>query len=178
MMNKVMLKMKWLSYVGLVFLLATTHTLGSAAENPVVDSQRIIEALKPKPTVKTRSLRNLKVAPVAPPSLSLTIGFEFDSAELSAQSASQLKELNAAIGSIELAQLEFRIEGHTDGKGAPSYNLRLSERRAATVKNFLVTAGISVERLKAEGKGATELAFPNSPLAAENRRVKIVTLNQ
>jgi outer membrane protein OmpA-like peptidoglycan-associated protein len=120
----------------------------------------------------------LKVAPVEPPSLSLTIGFKFDSAELSVQSATQLKELNAAIGSVELAQLEFRIEGHTDGKGAPSYNLRLSERRVATVKNFLVTAGISVERLKAEGKGDTELAFPSSPFAAENRRVKIVTLNQ
>ena len=149
-----------------------------AAENAraVIGSESIIEALTPKPQPKTRSLRNLRVEPVPPPSVSLTIAFEFDSAALSAESTSQLTELSAALSSDDLRTLRFLIEGHTDAKGRPSYNLTLSQRRAAAVKDFLVSQGVDQTQLAAEGRGASDLANPAEPLSAVNRRVKIVTM--
>ena len=140
---------------------------------PVLESASIIDALKPKP--KTRSLRNLRVEPA--PSVSLTIAFEFDSAQLSKDSAEQLKELASALTSEELNTLDFLIEGHTDAKGPLSYNMKLSERRAHAVREFLIQRGVRGHALRAKGLGPTDLADPEQPLSAVNRRVKVVTLD-
>ncbi len=143
-------------------------------------SDRLIDALKPAtPSHQpaTRSLRNLKVqaVPVEPPSVSLTIQFEFDSAKLDPNSLPQLKELAKAMMSPELQTLHFSVEGHTDAKGRADYNLKLSQRRANAVTMTLVDMGIPTERLKAFGKGSEELAVPSEPFADANRRVKIIT---
>jgi len=142
---------------------------------PVLESASIIDALKPKPKPKTRSLRNLRVEPA--PSVSLTIAFEFDSAQLSKDSAEQLKELASALTSEELNTLDFLIEGHTDAKGPLSYNMKLSERRAHAVREFLIQRGVRGHALRAKGLGPTDLADPEQPLSAVNRRVKVVTLD-
>jgi outer membrane protein OmpA-like peptidoglycan-associated protein len=146
------------------------------AEEPqlMMGSSAIIEALKPKP--KTRSLRNLKVEPA--PSVSLTIEFEFDSANLSKSSTTQLEQLASALTSEELKALSFSVEGHTDAKGSLSYNMKLSERRAYTVRDFLVSKGVNGEILLAKGFGPTDLAEPDKPLSSVNRRVRIVTLDK
>jgi outer membrane protein OmpA-like peptidoglycan-associated protein len=70
----------------------------------------------------------------------------------------------------------FRVEGHTDGKGQAAYNQQLSERRAAAVVQYLAQRGVGTERLQAQGKGFSELLKPEDPLAAENRRVRIVAI--
>ncbi len=173
-------------------LTATSHT---AAADP--DTQRMIEALKPPaadataPTYRTRSLRNLRIdqvdaAPVdsqalnnepkPAPSISLTIGFEFNSSAITPESAQTLNNLSKALQSSELQSLSFRIEGHTDAKGKPDYNQKLSELRANAVKAQLEKLGVVAPRLIAQGKGDTEPANPGDKFAAENRRVKIVTL--
>lgn len=141
----------------------------------VVRKESIIEALRPKPRVMTRGLRNLKVEPA--PSVSLTIRFEFDSAQLSEDSAQQLEQLSAALNSDDLKTLGFLIEGHTDAKGQPAYNLRLSERRAEAVRAFLVGQGANHQNLSATGRGSSDLADPDHPWSGVNRRVKIVTID-
>ena len=49
----------------------------------------------------------------------------------------------------------LRIEGHTDGSGKEKYNQRLSDKRAAAVKKYLVKKGIAEERLESQGFGSS-----------------------
>lgn len=163
-----------------IILLSLLSALCAVTHAADVDANNIIDALKPKVTegqMRTRSLRNLQVEQLPPPSVSLTIQFDFDSSTVSQSSASQLDQLAKALQSDDLAALSFRIEGHTDGKGTSAYNLSLSKMRANAVKKYLQRLGVNTERLKAEGMGDTDLVNKDDKFAAENRRVRIVTLN-
>jgi outer membrane protein OmpA-like peptidoglycan-associated protein len=75
---------------------------------------------------------------------------------------------------------KVRIEGHTDQQGAAAYNLTLSERRAASVRQYFIEAGIDANRLEAEGYGETRLIDEaNSREAhAKNRRVDFVVVER
>ncbi len=140
----------------------------------------MVEQLKTQPPPRTRSLRNLtieSVAPEAKPSLSLLIQFDFNSATVKPESQQALTNLAQALRSKELLDSKFAVEGHTDAKGRPDYNLKLSQQRADAVRAFLASNGVQESRLVAAGKGATEPANAADPQAAENRRVRIVNLN-
>ena len=160
-----------------------------AAPGASPNTQQMIEALKPR----TRGLRNLVVGeaaasaaagevaasaamPAAPPSLSMAIRFDFDSAHLRPEGAAVLDRLASALQTPDLKGSRYRIEGHTDAKGDAAYNLRLSQQRADEVRRFLVAHGVSLPRLSAVGRGAQEPANPLLPLGAENRRVRIVNV--
>ena len=114
--------------------------------------------------------------PAAPPSLSMAIRFDFDSAQLRPEGAAVLDRLASALQTPDLRDSRFRIEGHTDAKGDAAYNLRLSQQRADEVRRFLVAHDVSLPRLSAVGRGAQELVNPALPLGAENRRVRIVNV--
>ena len=111
-----------------------------------------------------------------PPSLSLAIQFDLNSARVRPESGTVLGNLVAALMSPDLKSNRFVIEGHTDARGVPAANLRLSQQRADEVRLYLVALGVHPARLKAVGKGSTEPANPLDPLAADNRRVRVVTL--
>jgi outer membrane protein OmpA-like peptidoglycan-associated protein len=104
----------------------------------------------------------------------LSIQFEFDSAKLLPESRPLLDNLAKAINSDKLRGFSFVVEGHTDIIGSSEYNQKLSDQRALSVLTYLVSKGVSKERLKAIGKGSTELLTPDKPDAAENRRVRII----
>ncbi len=72
----------------------------------------------------------------------------------------------------------LRIEGHTDASGDAAYNLDLSERRAAAVRQSLVTMGIPAERITSQGFGARVPVRAGKSEAdyARNRRVELVVL--
>lgn len=108
------------------------------------------------------------------PSLSLLIQFDFDSARVRLESQQALANLAEALKSNELIAARFAIEGHTDAQGKADYNQRLSQHRAEAVRLYLISKGVEGARLAAAGKGATEPANKDDPMAAENRRVKIV----
>ena len=153
-----------------------------------LSEQQMIEALTPKAQTapRTRSLRNLSVERTGadipsnepPPSLSLTIGFEFNSNKLSSESMDSLLTLSKALNSDQLRELQFRIEGHTDAKGKADYNLKLSQLRAEAVKSYLEKNGVQSTRMTPEGKGDKELVNKEDKFASENRRVQIVTLTK
>jgi outer membrane protein OmpA-like peptidoglycan-associated protein len=75
-----------------------------------------------------------------------------------------------------LPQLNLRIEGHTDATGSAEYNQKLSERRAASVLEFLGEQGIDWQRMISVGYGLTRPVADNSTREgrAQNRRVEIV----
>jgi outer membrane protein OmpA-like peptidoglycan-associated protein len=111
------------------------------------------------------------------PSLTLLIQFDFDSAKVRPLSRQALTNLSQALQSADLVNSKFAVEGHTDAKGGADYNQKLSEARARAVRQFLTAQGVAPDRLLAAGKGSSELANSASPLAPENRRVRIVNLD-
>lgn len=145
-----------------------------------VTEGNLIDALTPEEPVVTRSLRVQRDTPgqqaARKPSASLLITFETNSAELTPQAKKQLDVVAAALRNNKLADYGFNVEGHADPRGAHDMNLTLSQQRAESVRNYLVTAhSIDPKRLKAVGKGDAEVLNAKDPAAAENRRVTIVT---
>ncbi|MBF0321585.1 MAG: OmpA family protein, partial [Magnetococcales bacterium] len=72
--------------------------------------------------------------------------------------------------------LDFQIQGHTDTRGGPKINGPLSDKRAKSVKEYLVKQGIPASRLSSKGFGATHPLANNKTAAgrAENRRVELI----
>jgi len=102
--------------------------------------------------------------------------FEYDSAALQSSAISQLQKVGTLIKRNPNAT--FTVEGYTDSFGGPEYNLELSQRRADSVKQYLVEAmRISSAQIEARGFGQTKFRVsPNGSIdeQRENRRVEIV----
>jgi outer membrane protein OmpA-like peptidoglycan-associated protein len=102
--------------------------------------------------------------------------FEYDSDVLQGSAVSQLQKLGTLIQRNPKAT--FTVEGYTDSFGTPEYNLDLSQRRADSVKQYLVEGmGISPAQIQTRGYGATKFrTSPNGSIdeQSSNRRVEIV----
>jgi outer membrane protein OmpA-like peptidoglycan-associated protein len=136
---------------------------------------RILDHSKP---LKMRSLHLLDDATGGaseaggPAALSVPIQFAFDSAEILPSAKAQLDAIAAGIRMLPLTQ-KVVIEGHTDNVGTEQYNEQLSQRRALSVRRYLVaTHGIESARLEAVGKGEQAPLPGRGPAATENRRVQ------
>ncbi len=103
------------------------------------------------------------------------IFFETNSAKLKLTSHAQLDDLAAILKRYEAANLT--IEGHTDNVGEDAYNMDLSQRRTESVREYLISKGISSERLTAIGYGETRPVGDNKKASgrAQNRRVELKT---
>ena len=111
------------------------------------------------------------------PKIDVEINFDFNSAELTSRAEPQLNSLGKALTSSELAGTVVMLGGHTDAKGTDDYNQKLSERRAETVKRFLIdNYKVSPDLLVTSGYGKAGLKNSADPFAAENRRVEIVNM--
>jgi len=103
------------------------------------------------------------------------IFFSFNSDEIRKESEPRLNDIAAVLKGRP--DWKLKVEGHTDSLAADDYNLKLSQRRAAAVKNALVSRyGIDAARLATEGLGETKPRASNDTLAgrARNRRVELV----
>jgi outer membrane protein OmpA-like peptidoglycan-associated protein len=109
------------------------------------------------------------------PMIDFKVAFEFGSAQLKPESMETLRRLGKALNEGLSDQKLFNIEGHTDAVGSLTYNERLSQMRAAAVREFLVRdMGVSPERLSSVGKAFCEPLDARDPYGAENRRVVVV----
>lgn len=107
------------------------------------------------------------------------IRFRFASAELDEQFISVTRDLGSTLLRPEMARVRVLIVGHTDGVGTDQANLELSRRRAQAVRDYLVgRMGVPADRIFIDGRGRSQLARPDDPTAAENRRVDILALRQ
>ena len=100
--------------------------------------------------------------------------FEFNSSHLTAESYPMLYD--AAKAMLKNPDMKVTIEGHTDNIGSESYNQKLSERRANTVKNYLTSKGIAESRITVTGKGESDPVSDNATAdgRAMNRRVEFI----
>lgn len=177
--------------IAMAFLSFTSATW--SADAPVMKSAQVTEeALINALTVdappagddgKTRGFRpaarpgDAPAKPAGPGKANLMVTFTTGSAVLTPDGSKVLDTLAKAVQSDTLAGLSFRIEGHADPRGDAARNLSLSDLRAQSVMNYLITThGVLADRLTAVGKGSTELLDPQHPDAAENRRVTIVSV--
>lgn len=105
------------------------------------------------------------------------VTFELNSARLTAEATQTLRRVAEALRGEP--NLRAEIAGHTDSSGSDEYNLRLSQQRAESVLEFLVSQGIERNRLVARGYGETRPVADNgTPAGRErNRRVEFNVLN-
>jgi peptidoglycan-associated lipoprotein len=100
--------------------------------------------------------------------------FRLDSAEIDT-TAQQALQLNAEVLK-KYSNLQISIEGHADERGTAEYNLALGERRAVAARNYMVSLGISADRVKTVSYGK-EFPFDpghNEEAWAKNRRAHFV----
>lgn len=150
--------------------------------DPAVKAREIsfVDSLRNR---KTRSLslgEREEIAEIAStkPKIDLEIQFDYNSAEISKSSTQAVQELGKALSDPSLKGSTFVVAGHTDAIGGDAFNQDLSERRADTIKRYLVqNYGIAGRDLVTVGYGKTRLKDAQDPTDPINRRVQVVNLD-
>ncbi|RJQ49624.1 MAG: outer membrane beta-barrel domain-containing protein [Nitrospiraceae bacterium] len=186
---------------GLTYLFGGEKKMAAAPPPPAPAPQLVVPEVKPAPAPEP--MPEPKPEPVAPapapepvtppppppaPEAKVIvlddIHFDFDKATLTDEAKSLLKQNLQTMK--DNPGMKVRIEGHACAHGPEDYNLRLSDRRANAVKEYLVNGGVSADRLSTISYGETRLAMPevptpqnkNSNEAKANRRVHFEVLFQ
>jgi outer membrane protein OmpA-like peptidoglycan-associated protein len=111
------------------------------------------------------------------PNIDLEITFDYNSAEISAKSLPAVQTLGRALTNPDLKGSTFVVAGHTDAAGTETYNQDLSERRADSIKKYLMdNYHISSADLVTVGYGKSKLKDASQPMAEVNRRVQVVNM--
>jgi len=142
-----------------------------------VDYERIEEIVKryiPKEVVKEVVVEKPVKAEAAKTEKWVLVGvnFEFNSSKITPESYPIL--FDAAKTLLENPSLNVEIQGYTDNIGSEEYNKKLSQKRADAVKNYLISKGVSANRLKAVGYGEANPVADNKTAEgrAMNRRIE------
>ncbi len=144
-----------------------------------------ISALRQRALERAKSKTDpapLKRPPVATellklPRIAFEIQFDPDSAIIRPQSYQTLGRIADALVRSTLLPYGFLIVGHTESTGKREYNLTLSQRRADSIRDALVTTfKISPKRLQALGLGEEQLQDSARPAAPVNQQLEVVTV--
>jgi outer membrane protein OmpA-like peptidoglycan-associated protein len=191
-----------IAVVGLLFAVD-----GARAQDPNLLEQQILKALAVKPAItrgltttiretpeaETRLLNSVRnkttrsitleereqIADIAKikPSIDVEVNFDYGSANIGQSALPYVTALGKALSNDDLKGNTFLIAGHTDGAGSAPFNQELSERRADSIKRYLVDHfNIPFQSLVAVGYGKTRLKNAKNPLAPENRRAQVVNM--
>ncbi|MEO0443671.1 MAG: OmpA family protein [Pseudomonadota bacterium] len=135
----------------------------------------------PKPAVKPPAKPEFKAAAPKPTlvkvtdtvSLSGDASFATNSDELTADGMAVLDSFVAGLGEVE--PVSIVLTGHADSRGSDTYNQALSERRARSVADYIITKGVPASIVSASGAGETQPVASNDTVEgrAANRRVDI-----
>ncbi len=157
-------------------------TIGPAAE-PAPEAteaeSKFIQSVRGRTTHSLSKVEREEIATIArdKPNIDLEITFDYNSAGISARSLPAVQALGRALTSPELKGSTFLVAGHTDAAGGDAYNQDLSERRADSIKRYLMDKyGIAGSDLVTVGYGKSNLKDPSHPLAQANRRVQVVNM--
>ena len=115
--------------------------------------------------------------PAAPQKLVLEgVNFDFDKATLRQEDVSELDKNVEALKAW--GDVNIEVAGHTDSMGSDAYNMKLSQRRAEAVRNFLISRGVAADRLTAKGYGESQPVADNATEEGrfKNRRVELAPL--
>jgi len=136
------------------------------------DGDGLVDGVDQCPTVYA------KTANGCPPPLVLEgVEFDFDKATLRPEAAAILDKTAASLEHWANANIE--VAGHTDSIGSDEYNMKLSQQRAETVRDYLISKGIAADRLTAKGYGETNPVADNATEEGrfKNRRVELQRMN-
>jgi OOP family OmpA-OmpF porin len=105
------------------------------------------------------------------------VNFEYDKAALTPGSLAILDKVVPSLH--DWPEVRVEIGGHTDSRGSDAYNQKLSESRAASVRDYLVSKGIDASRMTTKGYGESKPIVPNTSDdgRAKNRRVELTRLD-
>ncbi len=107
------------------------------------------------------------------------VHFEFDKADVTARAREVLARFGSVAGKY-YPEAQITVEGFTDPAGSASYNVQLGQRRAESVKGYLVTQGLQADRIRtvSYGESSNRLVTPDAQgpgtVGWENRRVVLV----
>ena len=152
--------------LGSVLLLAGALLLAGCPKKPeVMTPAPRAEAPPPAPPAR--------VAEVPKPPQLKAVFFDFNKADIRPEDRQKLDE---AIRWLKAnSQARIALDGYADNRGTPPYNLKLSERRAIAVRDYLVAGGIDPKRISTTGSGETRAFAPGEDEAGWqlNRRVDL-----
>lgn len=137
----------------------------------------IVGAMMDKQERELRQIEGIDVTRTDEDELKVTmrneILFDFNSAALRSSSRDELREMAEVFD--RYGDTTIVVAGHTDSTGSAAYNERLSERRAASVSNYLEDLGVRSSRLDAYGYGESKPKSSNSTASGRqnNRRVEL-----
>ena len=105
------------------------------------------------------------------------VKFRYDSFELTDESRAILDQVATVLRKQK--HVVHEVAGHTDSQGNPAYNQRLSQKRAETVRRYLIARGVNAGSLKARGYGGEHPIADNSTWAGlvRNRRVELRSIH-
>lgn len=153
------------------------RTIGRGAEEPLV-SNDTREGREQNRRVDVAVIAELRALDrVVFPS---AIIFERDSADLDEQGKELLKKNIATTKELMQRATFIEVVGHTDDKWETDYNMELSKKRAASVRDYLVSQGVDASKMVATGRGESMPIASNNTKAgrAQNRRVEILILGR
>ena len=170
--------------IAALLLLASTATIAACAKNappelpPVPVDDMIGATPTPTPTpTSTAAGPGTQRHFAAAVGSSTTVYFDTDRYNIDSQDAAALQ--SQAQYFARYPQLTFTIEGHADERGTREYNLALGERRANAAKNYLMSLGVSADRIRTVSHGKERPVALGSDEAswAQNRRAASVMIN-
>lgn len=102
--------------------------------------------------------------------------FEFDKSAVTSSEAAKLDKQVEWLNSNEVVNVRIAVEGHCDAHGTSEYNLGLGKRRAEAVKAYLVSKGVSADRIDTVSYGKERPAVVGSDEAAYSKNRRGVTV--
>ncbi len=148
-----------------------------AAPAPAIEVTRVVRAApEPAPVAAAVPAPVQAPAPVLNRTLPLVlkdVNFKFNSAELNPLAYPILNQAAEELMSDSYPHVQ--VDGYTDAIGPAAYNMTLSERRAQSVRQYLIARGVPEDRLATEGFGKTHFIATNKTRVGryENRRVEL-----
>ena len=134
------------------------------------NSQVVVEALL-NPIMPIITEREVILQPIY---------FEFNKSNITAEGAAELDKLVAVMN--EYPTMVIFAKSHTDSRGSDKYNINLSDRRAKSAVQYLISKGISKERISGQGFGEIEPKVPCKPCTeqehAQNRRSEFLIVKK